>query len=144
MNRVFEKEGNKFRWRYPFWYLLPILFFFFCNKNKDDVPEEAAIPDLKTENADVAVKWADLALYTARFSAFNTPTYCSRALGYTGLTIYLSIVHVDSSYRSLSGQLNGLTLPLPVAGEKYYWLLALNASQRTILKLLYPSPQNSH
>jgi hypothetical protein len=143
MKLVFEKEGNEFRWRYSFWYLLLILFFFFCNKNKDDVPE-ATIPDLKTEKADVAVKWADMTLYAARFSAFNTPTYCSRTLGYIGLTMYQSIVHGDSSYRSMSGQLNGLTLPLPAAGEKYYWLLALNASQRSILKLLYPSPQNSH
>src|SRR5688572_32658619 len=107
MKPAIEKERNKFRWRHPFWYLLPVLFFFFCNKNKDDVPE-ATIPDLKTEKADVAVKWADMTLYTARFSAFNTPTYCSRALGYMGLTMYQSIVYGDSTYRSMSGQLNGL------------------------------------
>jgi len=104
----------------------------------------ATIPDLKNEKADVAVKWSDLTLYTIRFSSFNTPTYTSRSLGYIGLAMYESMVRGDSSYRSMSGQLNGLTLPLPLSGEKYHWVLALNSSQRSILKLLYPVPQNSH
>jgi len=121
-----------------------VIFFFSCNKKVDVGIVEATIPDLKTEKADLAVKWADLTLYTIRFSAFNTPTYSSRSLGYLGLAMYESIVLGDSIYRSMNGQLNGLTLPLPLTGEKYYWLLALNASQTTLLKLLYPVPQNSH
>ena len=124
--------------------IILIIFFFSCNKKVDVDIVEATIPDLKTEKADVAVKWADLTLYTIRFSAFNTPTYSSRSLGYLGLAMYESIVRGDSTYRSMNGQLNGLTLPLPLPGEKYHWLLALNASQKTLLKLLYPVPQNSH
>jgi hypothetical protein len=44
----------------------------------------------------------------------------------------------------MSGQLNGLTLPVPPSGEKIHWLIALNAGQDTLLKLLYPVPANSH
>ena len=53
--------------------IILIIFFFSCNKKADVDIVEATIPDLKTEKADVAVKWADLTLYAIRFSAFNTP-----------------------------------------------------------------------
>jgi hypothetical protein len=113
-----------------------------CSKNHDDLYPEP--PTLSSENADAAVKWADMTLYTIRFSAFNTPTYSSRSLGYLGLAMYESIVHGDSAHRSLNGQLDGLTLPLPDGGESYQWILSLNAGQDTLLKLLYPVPGNSH
>lgn len=96
------------------------------------------------ENADVAVRWADMTLYTLRFSAFNTPTYSSRSLGYLGLTMYECIVHGDPAHRSMSGQLNGLSLLQPELNQSYHWLIALNAGQETLLKLLYPAPGNSH
>ncbi|HEX6893493.1 MAG TPA: hypothetical protein VF141_22430, partial [Chryseolinea sp.] len=44
--------------------------------------------DLSHEPATVALQWADMTLYTIRFSAFNTPTYSSRSLGYLGLAMY--------------------------------------------------------
>jgi hypothetical protein len=113
-----------------------------CNKNNDygyrELPKLSALP------ADVAVQWADMTSYTIRFSSFNTPTYSSRSLGYLGLAMYESIVQGDSSHRSMSGQLNGLTLPLQEAGKDYQWLLSLNAAEDTLLKLLYPVPDNSH
>ncbi len=112
-----------------------------CEKEEDFIAE---IPSLQDEDAEVAVKWADMSLYTIRFSARNTPTYASRSLGYLGLAMYEAIVHGDPAYRSMSGQLNGLTLPVPDPAEDYHWLIALNASQRTLLKMLYPTPENSH
>ena len=140
MKFLSQKMTSKISLKHSFWYLLLTLFFFNCNK--DDTPKNVPAYDLENEKADIAVKWADMTLYTARYSYFHTPTYCSRALGYIGLTMYESIVHGSSSYHSMSGQLNALTLPLPVTSDEYYWPLALNASQRSILKLLYPL-QNS-
>lgn len=113
-----------------------------CNKDHADLYPEP--PGIANEKAGAAVKWADLTLYTIRFSAFNTPTYSSRSLGYLGLAMYESIVHGDSTHRSLNGQLDGLSLPLPEPGKSYHWLLSLNAAQDTLLKLLYPVPGNSH
>jgi hypothetical protein len=93
---------------------------------------------------DVASRWADMTLYTIRFSSFNTPTYASRSLGYAGLTMYESVVQGDATNQSLEGQLNGLNLPEIDHNEKYHWALSLNAAARRILKLLYPVPANSH
>ncbi len=101
-------------------------------------------PTLSDEPADVAVQWANMTLYTLRFSAFNTPTYSSRSLGYLGLAMYESVVNGDPNHRSMSGQLNGLTLPVPKTDKVYHWILSLNIAQDTLLKLLYPVPANSH
>jgi hypothetical protein len=101
-------------------------------------------PDIRTVSSDVAVEWAEMSLFTLRFSAFNTPTYSSRSLGYLGLAMYESVVGGDPGHKSLSGQLSGLTLPAPESGKAYHWILSLNAAQDTLLKLLYPVPGNSH
>src|SRR5688500_2908026 len=110
-----------------------------CSKNADKPPN-----NILDENTDVAVQWADMSLYTIRFSSFNTPTYSSRSLGYLGLAMYESIVYGNPSQRSMSGQLNGLSLPVPDPNQSYHWLIALNAGQAMLLKLLYPAPANSH
>jgi hypothetical protein len=118
-----------------------------CSCKEDDsapVPVYQDPPSLSGLPGDVAIKWADMTLYTLRFSAFNTPTYSSRSLGYMGLAMYESIVPGDPGRRSMSGQLNGLTLPMIEAGKSYHWILSLNAAQKKLLKLLYPAPGNSH
>src|SRR5215216_586155 len=94
-------------------------------------------------HTDVATKWADLTLDIIKNSIYKSPTYSSRSLGYMGLTMYETIVHADATNRSLAGQLNGLSsLPSAEADAEYNWLLALNAGQQTMLKLLYPRAEN--
>jgi len=123
-------------------FLVLSVLVFACRKDGPVVYHD--VPRLSAEPADVAVKWADMTLYTIRFSAFNSPTYSSRSLGYLGLAMYESIVPGDSIYQSMNGQLNGLTLPLAETDKAYDWVLSLNAAQDTLLKLLYPVPANSH
>jgi len=90
-------------------------------------------------DAEVAIWWADLTLSTARSSAGHTPTYTSRSLAYMGLTMYEAVVHGNDQYRSLAGQLNGLsTLPQPESGQNYHWIISLNAGQAAMLRNLYP------
>jgi hypothetical protein len=101
-------------------------------------------PAIEQVNEEPALQWADMTLYTLRFSAFNTPTYSSRSLGYMGLAMYESIVHADPQYKSLAGQLPGLELPTPESNQSYHWIISLNAAQHTLLKKLYPVPANSH
>ncbi len=115
-----------------------------CRKNSSQPGNFNQPPAIASVKADVALQWADLTLYTIRFSAFNSPTYSSRSLGYLGLAMYETIVWGDSSKKSMDGQLNGLSLPQPEAGKIYHWVLALNAAQDTLLKMLYPAPANSH
>ena len=114
--------GN-FRWNLCERYILLVLMattMFFPSCKKNDVISFQDIPVLSQQPADVAVKWADMTLYTIRYSGFNTPTYSSRSLGYLGLALYESIVPGDSTHRSLSGQLNGLSLPMAEAGKSYH------------------------
>ena len=121
------------------------LFSNACEKDNDPPPPVIQDPPgLSGESYLVASKWAEMTLFNLRFSAFNTPTYSSRSLGYLGLTMYESIVQGDDTHKSLSGQLTGLVLPTIEAGKKYSWALSLNAAQDTLLKLLYPVPGNSH
>jgi hypothetical protein len=146
--RVMRQDKNTVqRWSHKqagrlFWFLL-ILAITSCGDD-EPVPAYQDPPNLSDEPADVALQWADMTLYTIRFSAFNTPTYSSRSLGYMGLAMYESILPGDPDHRSMSGQLNGLDLPLAEAGKSYHWTLSLNAGQNALLKLLYPVPANSH
>ncbi|HEX5168386.1 MAG TPA: vanadium-dependent haloperoxidase [Cyclobacteriaceae bacterium] len=95
---------------------------------------------------DVALAWADMALYITKNTPANSPTFASRCFGYIGLTMYESIVHGYPQYNSLDGQLNGMpSLPQPGAND-YNWILALNAGQASILKSIYvqTSDANKH
>jgi hypothetical protein len=125
-----------------YFFIATLLFIVACKKDHETITQP--VPDLKTIGPELPAAWADMSLFVIRFSAFNSPTYTSRSLGYLGLCMYECVVPGDSSYRSMSGQLNGLTLPVPPSGEKIHWLIALNAGQDTLLKLLYPVPANSH
>jgi len=126
--------------------LLFLLMVAISSCKEDDEPPRTyqPPPDLADQPADVALQWADMTLYTIRFSAYNTPTYASRSLGYMGLAMYESIVPGDANHRSLNNQLNGLNLPVVAAGKTYHWVLSLNSAQNALLKLLYPVPANSH
>ncbi len=55
---------------------------------------------------------------------FNPPV-ASRIYAYTGIAAYEAMVPSNKNYKSLAGQLNGLTiLPLPEANKKYCYPLA--------------------
>ena len=114
-----------------------------CKKDKENPPLKPA-PKLEELDSKIAIKWADKTLYALRFSAFNTPTYSSRSLGYLGLCMYETLVPGDAMHKSMSGQLNGLVLPTLNMNEEIHWTLAVNAAQDTLIKLLYPVPGNSH
>ncbi|SFR60382.1 phosphatase PAP2 family protein [Maribacter stanieri] len=92
----------------------------------------------KMSDKEVAIEWANMTLFITRYTPSNSPTFASRAFGYTGLTMYESIVQGFPDYKSMSGQLKGLEL-LPVADDskEYNWVLSLNAGQSEILKNIY-------
>ncbi len=87
---------------------------------------------------EVCNKWADLTLYILQYTGANSPTFASRTIGYIGLTMYESVVHADTTYQSLAGQLNDLDqLPLPDQNRDYLWEVSLNAGQAEILRNIY-------
>jgi hypothetical protein len=92
----------------------------------------------KMSDKEVALEWANMTLYITRYTPSNSPTFASRAFGYTGLTMYEAIVPGFSEYESMNGQLKGLdNLPITDDSKEYNWALALNAGQSEILKNIY-------
>ncbi|MGR3812436.1 vanadium-dependent haloperoxidase [Jiulongibacter sp. NS-SX5] len=100
--------------------------------------EEEVIPEPPKEleiSSEFAQKWAAKTLEVVKESPDNSPTYTSRTLGYTGLAMYESVVNGSIIFKSVASQLNGLS-ELPTR-EGLDWETSLNASQKTILSLLY-------
>ncbi|MBL7816420.1 MAG: vanadium-dependent haloperoxidase [Saprospiraceae bacterium] len=90
------------------------------------------------DNAEVATKWADMTLRMIYRLPGNSPTYCSRALGYLGLTMYESVVQGSKTHQSIAKKLsNPATMPQAEIGKRYNWYLSLNAGQALMLKKLY-------
>src|SRR5688572_23975900 len=54
-----------------------------------------------------------------------SPPQAARAYAYASVAAYEALRHDDSTYRSLAGQLNGLTaIPMPRPDSEYYFPLA--------------------
>ncbi len=127
-----------------FFTLLFVIFLTACQDHRtpDPVPLSNATA---TYPADVAINWISLELKIVKTTAGFTPPIVARALGYTGLVLYESVVPGMPTYRSLAGQLNGLpALPQPDATKEYNWALAANIAQYMLIKSLYPTASNAN
>jgi hypothetical protein len=85
----------------------------------------------------VASTWFE-ELYDVVKAEQTTPPMASRIYGLSAVALYESIVAGTEAYRSLAGQLNGLTsLPQP-ARRKYHWPTVANAVLGMTIRGLYP------
>ena len=83
--------------------------------------------------AEVATQWFKLELKLIMETPGFTPPVASRALGYSGVTVYEAVVGGMPDHNSLVGQLNGLGfLPQPEAGQQYHWAAVANSALATI------------
>lgn len=89
-------------------------------------------------SADVATSWFDFQIKLIPETPGFTPPVVARALGYTGLTLYESLVHGMPEYRSMAGLVQELDkLPLPKSNEQYDWPIVANTAQAYICKNIY-------
>lgn len=124
-------KEKHFVWKISGIVLIACLFW-----NCKSVKKEQAISPVY-EN-EIPILWANMALYIAKNTPANSPTFASRGFGYFGLTMYESVVHGYKNKQSLAGQLSQLpSLPQPDTTKKYEWPLALNAAQAFMLKNIY-------
>ena len=66
----------------------------------------------------------------------------SRHFSYTGVALYESLVNGDNKYKSLAGQLNGLTsLPSPGSTKPLFYPAAANAAIASMLRFFYAANQ---
>jgi hypothetical protein len=91
----------------------------------------------------IATTWADMTLYIIKNTISSTPTYNSRTLGYMGLAMYESIVAANRNKKSLANEVRfpKIEIALP---SNFSTILAINASQATMLRSLYPHLSNEN
>jgi hypothetical protein len=129
--------------------LLAGLTFFLqgCRVPVDPVPAPNASDqggqskDASLFGGSVPQAWFVLELRLIKESAGFTPPVASRALGYTSVALYESVVQGADGYESLAGQLNGFsTLPaLRVPNAEYQWEASANAACAAVMRGLFPS-----
>lgn len=90
--------------------------------------------------AEMATRWFKLELRLIEQTPGFSPPVASRALGYTGVTLYEAVVGGMPEANSLVGQLNGLEeLPQPEARQSYHWPAVANSALAAMLRNLYPA-----
>lgn len=96
-------------------------------------------PQTNTYSSDVAFAWYNLELRLIKQTSLGfTPPVSARALGYTGIALYESVVPGMPAYKSLVQQLNGfLYLPQVNSGDEYHWPTSANAAMANIVKKLF-------
>lgn len=115
--------------------------------DSDSPPAPAAnpSPDAATYRADVALSWMNLELRLVRTTPVVPAITFGRPFAYAGVAGYEAAVPGMDGYRSLAGQLNGLSaLPIANPTQTYNWALSANAALATINRSLFAntSPAN--
>jgi Secretion system C-terminal sorting domain/PAP2 superfamily len=92
----------------------------------------------ETYNADVARDWFGTELHLIKNVAGFSPPVASRALGYTGLSLYESLQGGIENYNSVESFLPAIALfSDPVAGTTYHWPTVANNCLALILDSLF-------
>jgi hypothetical protein len=86
--------------------------------------------------ADILTTWIQTHCKMVRNAKGISHVAYARNFSYTAIAVYESIVQSDPTYRSLSGQLNGLQ-KLPPAPKGIYWPASLNSAYSTMLTKFY-------
>jgi PAP2 superfamily len=108
--------------------------------NDDDSPDPAvsASPAASTYRADVALSWLNIELRLVRTTPVVSALTFGRPFAYAGVAGYEAAVPGMAGYRSLAGQLNGLSgLPTVDPAQSYNWALSANAALAAINRSLF-------
>jgi membrane-associated phospholipid phosphatase len=106
----------------------------------EQAPTQSMNAHKKNYSGEVAARWFDLELQLIKTTQGFTPPVASRALGYTGVALYESLVPGMGSYVSLKSKL-GFTYSLPATDEStnYYWPAVANAALKSIISRMFPT-----
>lgn len=127
--------------------MLSLTFVFSCTKL-----EQASFP-LLTTNDTTATFYYELVknnTTTLRYSGSKGPTTNSRYFAYFSIGLYEIAINSDPSYKSLEGQLQGLTgVPKPEPGKEYSFTIAMIAFSDSLFQSIYTQeffydPVSSH
>ncbi len=91
-------------------------------------------------DATIANDYFELSGKMTKETSGYSPPVAARAFGYTGLTLYESVIHGMPGYRSMAGVLNGLNngqLATPSQDVPYHWAVVANNAMATFMKKMY-------
>jgi len=118
--------------------MLLLLFLFGCRR-EDSSLHISLSPHVY--DSEVARDWYDLTCTVIKETSGFYPTHAARALGYTGITLYETVVQGWHGAPRLAGQLQELHIAsLPKAdliNMEYNWAIAANAALAEIMRRLY-------
>jgi len=117
---------------YALFFVLLTVLIAACNKT------DFQGPPAKRYSADVATAWIKLQMQLTKTTAGFSPGVTGRSFGYSGLTLYESIVPGMPGYQSVALQL-GAPIPSQAYNFKhsYYWPASANAAMASIIKNLF-------
>ncbi|MBK9107428.1 MAG: vanadium-dependent haloperoxidase [Saprospiraceae bacterium] len=123
------------------WIAFLMILSLFLNACNEDLAEtEVSDESVSTYKSDVVFEWYQLECRIIKETPGFFPPQAARALGYTGVALYESLVPGWKNPLSLAGQLNGLDitdLPTVQKGQKYHWGLVANACLSQMIQLLF-------
>jgi hypothetical protein len=103
-----------------------------CSDHLNPSPTPSAYP------ADVALSWMNMQLRLIRTTPLTVANALARPIAYSGIAGYESVVPGMTNYKSLAGQLNGLTgLPVADQNQAYNWPSSANAALAAINRNLF-------
>ena len=116
-----------------------------CSDSESPTPGASPSPAAATYRADIALNWTTLQLRLVRTTPVVAALTFGRPFAYAGVAGYEAAVPGMDGYRSLAGQLNGLSgLPTADPTQTYNWALSANAALAAINRSLFAnaSPAN--
>lgn len=115
-----------------------LLLTLFVNSCETEITDPEPISPVAHASGQLATDWFELQLKLIQTTPGFSPPVASRALGYSGVTLYESVVQGTIKYESLTGQLNEMpAMPKIESGKEYNWQIVANAAMATITNSLY-------
>ncbi|SOE20346.1 PAP2 superfamily protein [Spirosomataceae bacterium TFI 002] len=101
--------------------------------------------DIGQFSHELASKWFQLEVEMVPNTEGFTPPVTARVFGYSGLTLYESMVHGSTKYKSLVGTINDFEkMPKPSSGKTYNWMVVANTAQAEIVRLLFANANDKY
>lgn len=116
--------------------LLSLLFLNSCQQDDPVAPENLA----SAYSSEISTEWMSLVLDLTKNGTGFSPPVAARAFGYIGLTLYQSVLPGMPDYKSMEGQVNGLSagsLPTIEEGKLYNWGIVANTALAKVIKSCY-------
>jgi PAP2 superfamily len=105
-----------------------------CHKNSDPPNNTNA----NLYNSNTAASWMEMETRLIKTTTNFTPPVASRAIAYTGITLYESVVPGTDHWRTVHDALSfGYTLPSIDISAAYNWDVAANAALKSIMLNLF-------